>query len=178
MQKVILNRAGLYLPTPAQFPVKIPEEMEKPYFGHGDSAKPVNIWFWQGEGKDTPQVVKLLDTTGFKNKEERDAVKSGLTAKGVYDKGTWRVVMKRPLVTGEKDKDIQFVEGKFIPLAFAAWDGTNGEKGSKHTMTTWYWILLQPKTGMDIYFIPLIVAGVIVGGQLLWLASARKRKSS
>jgi len=161
-----------------QFPVKIPEEMEKPYFGHGDSAKPVNIWFWQGEGKDTPQVVKLLDTTGFKNKEERDAVKSGLTAKGVYDKGTWRVVMKRPLVTGEKDKDIQFVEGKFIPLAFAAWDGTNGEKGSKHTMTTWYWILLQPKTGMDIYFIPLIVAGVIVGGQLLWLASARKRKSS
>lgn len=161
-----------------QFPVEIPEEMEKPYFGHGDSAKPVNIWFWQGEGRDTPQAVKLLDTTGFKNKEERDAAKSGLIAKGIYDKGTWRVVMKRPLVTGEKDKDIQFVEGKFIPLAFAAFDGTNGEKGSKHTMTTWYWILLQPKTGMDIYYIPLIVAAVIVGGQLLWLASARKKKSS
>lgn len=161
-----------------QFPVKIPEEMEKPYFGHGDSAKPVNIWFWQSEGKDTPQVVKLLDTTGFKNKEERDAAKSGLTAKGAYDKGTWHVVMKRPLVTEEKDKDIQFVEGKYIPLAFAAFDGTNGEKGSKHTMTTWYWILLQPETGMDIYFIPLIVAALIVGGQLLWLASARKKKSS
>jgi DMSO reductase family type II enzyme heme b subunit len=159
-----------------QFPVAIPEEMEKPYFGHGDSAKPVNIWLWQSEGKDTPQTVKLLQATGFKNKEERDAAKAGLTAKGVYDKGTWHIVMKRPLVTGEKDKDIQFAEGKFIPMAFAAWDGTNGEKGSKHTMTTWYWILLKPETGMGVYLIPFIVIIVISGAEFLWLRSAQKKK--
>lgn len=159
-----------------QFPVTIPEEMEKPYFGHGDSARPVNIWYWKGERKDAPQVTKLLNATGFKNKEERDAVKAGLTAKGVYNKGTWRVVMKRPLNTGEKDKDIQFIEGKFIPMSFAVWDGSNGEKGSKHTMTTWYWILLKPEAGTSVYLIPLLVAALIVGGELLWLASVRKKK--
>lgn len=159
-----------------QFPVTIPEEMEKPYFGHGDGPKPVNIWYWKGERKDAPQVTKLMNTTGFKNKEERDAVKAALTAKGIYNKGTWRVVMKRPLTTGEKDKDIQFVEGKFIPMAFAVWDGSNGEKGSKHTMTTWYWILLKPEAGANVYLIPLIVIAVIIGGELLWLKSARKKK--
>lgn len=161
-----------------QFPITIPQEMEKPYFGHGDSAWPVNIWYWNGGEAGAAQVTKLLNTTGFKNKEERDFAKSGLIAKGVYDNGTWRVVMKRPLVTGEKDKDIQFLEGKSIPIAFAAWDGSNGEKGSKHTMTTWYWILLKPKTGINVYIIPLVVAAVIFGGELLWLASSRKKKSS
>ncbi|MBF8250866.1 MAG: hypothetical protein HW382_494 [Deltaproteobacteria bacterium] len=161
-----------------QFPVTIPLEMEKPYFGHGDAAWPVNIWYWNTGEAGASQVTKLLNATGFAKKDERDAAKAGLVTKGVYDKGTWRVVMKRPLVTGEKDKDIQFVEGRFTPIAFAAWDGTNGEKGSKHTMTTWYWILLKPKAGMSVYFIPLVVAGLVVGAELLWLASARKKKSS
>lgn len=159
-----------------QFPVTIPQEMEKPYFGHGDAAWPVNIWYWNAGTSGAAQVTKLLNATGFKNKEERDASKAGLTTKGVYDKGTWRVVMKRPLATGEKDKDIQFVEGKFTPIAFAAWDGTNGEKGSKHTMTTWYWILLKPKAGMNVYVVPIIIMLVVFGAELLWLRSASKKK--
>ena len=161
-----------------QFPVTIPQEMEKPYFGHGDAAWPVNIWYWNTGEAGASQVTKLLNGTGFANKEDRDAAKAGLITKGVYDNGTWRVVMKRPLVTGEKDKDIQFVEGKFTPIAFAAWDGTNGELGAKHTMTTWYWILLKPKTGISVYLIPLLIAGVVVGGEMLWLRSSRKKKSS
>lgn len=161
-----------------QLPITIPTEMEKPYFGHGDPAWPTNIWYWNAGAAGASQTTKLLNTIGFKNKEERDAVKDGLATKGIYDNGTWRVVMKRPLATGEKDKDIQFVEGKFTPIAFAAWDGSNGEKGSKHTMTTWYWILLKPKAGMSVYLIPLAVAGIIFGGELLWLASSRKKKSA
>lgn len=161
-----------------QFPVTIPQEMEKPYFGHGDAAWPVNIWYWNTGEAGAAQVTKLLNGTGFANKEERDAVKAGLATKGVYDNGTWRVVMKRPLATGEKDKDIQFAEGKFTPIAFAAWDGSNGETGAKHTMTTWYWILLKPKTGISVYLIPLLIAGIVVGGEMLWLMSSRKKKIS
>ncbi|MBI5286421.1 MAG: c-type cytochrome [Deltaproteobacteria bacterium] len=156
-----------------QFPLTIPEEMEKPYFGMGDSTKPVSIWFWKSErlvpagsnqGKDTPQTAKLLNASGFKKIEEKDTRKAGLTSVGVYNKGTWRVVMKRPLTTGESD--IQVEEGKFIPIAFAIWDGTNGEKGSKYTMTTWYWLFLKPSAGMKVYVIPLIVAIAIFGGEL------------
>lgn len=159
-----------------QFPVIIPEEMEKPYFGMGDSTKPVIIWQWKSGKKDSPESVKLITSNGFQKIEQRDAGKGGLKATGAYNNGTWRVVVKRLLTTEEKGKDIQFVEGKFIPLAFAAWDGSNGEKGSKHTMTTWYWILLKPKTGASVYIVPFLVIAVIVGGEFLWLRSARKKE--
>ncbi|OGQ48201.1 MAG: hypothetical protein A2W63_03890 [Deltaproteobacteria bacterium RIFCSPLOWO2_02_44_9] len=158
-----------------QLPVTIPEEMEKPYFGMGDSAKPVNIWQWKGGKTDAPESVKLLNANGFAKTEARDAAKGGLKATGAYSNGTWRVVMKRPLATEEKDKDIQFVEGKYTPIAFAAWDGTNGETGSKHVMTTWYWLLLKPATGSSVYIIPLIVALVVFGGEFLLVRSAGKK---
>lgn len=159
-----------------QFSVTIPEEMEKPYFGMGDSAKPVNIWQWKGGKKDSPESVKLINANGFQKIEQRDAAKAGLKASGAYNNGTWRVVMKRPLTTGEKDKDIQFAEGKFIPLAFAAWDGSNGETGSKHVMTTWYWVQLKPSTSKTIYIIPLIVALMVFGGELFLVRSSGRRK--
>ena len=50
-----------------------------------------------------------------------------------------RVVMKRPLVTGEKDKDIQFVEGRFHASRCLLHGMAPTAKGSKHTMTTWYY---------------------------------------
>lgn len=158
-----------------QFPVTIPEEMEKPYFGMGDAARPVNVWSWKSEKKDAPQAAGLMNATGFEKTEQRDANKAGLTAAGVYNKGTWRVVMKRSLKTGEKDKDIQFEEGKFIPIAFSIWDGTNGEKGSRHTMTTWYWLFLKPEAGAYVYAMPFIVAVLVFGGCVL-LARSSQRK--
>lgn len=158
-----------------QFPVDIPVGMEKPYFGMGDAAHPVNIWFWKGGTSEKPQSVSLFNSKGFADKEGRDAAEIGLQAKGMYDNGTWRVVMKRPLVTSDAEKDIQVVEGKFIPIAFAAWDGSNSEKGSKHTMTTWYWLFLKPAAGARVYIIPLIVVAVIVAGELWWARSATRK---
>ncbi len=158
-----------------QFPVTIPEEMEKPYFGMGDSAKPVNIWQWKSGKTDAPEGVKLLNAKGFQKIEQRDAAKAGLKGTAVYNNGTWRVVMKRPLATEEKDKDTQFVEGKYTPIAFAVWDGSNGESGSKHAMTTWYWLLLKPGTSKSVYIIPVIVALLVFGGELFLVRSARKK---
>ena len=155
-----------------QLPVTIPEEMEKPYFGMGDGSHPVNVWHWKsGTSKDT-QSVKVMDATGFKNIKARD--KSSVTAKGSYNKGTWKVMMTRPLKTDNKD-DMQFEEGRFTPIAFATWDGTNKEKGSKHTITTWYWILLKPPTGSKVVFIPLLVAGIVLGAELLIARSVQKK---
>lgn len=159
-----------------QFPVTLPEEMEKPYFGMGDAAKPVNIWQWKSGKKDSPESVKLANANGFQKIEQRNAAKAGLKASGSYNNGTWRVVMKRPLTMEEKDKDVQFVEGKYTPIAFAAWDGSNGESGSKHVMTTWAWLLMKPATPKSTYFIPIIVALVVFGGEVLVARSASKKR--
>lgn len=159
-----------------QLPVVIPKEMQKPYFGMGDAANPVNIWHWKSGTKDAAETVALMNSKGFKEIEKRDAASVGLQAKASYVDGTWRVLMYRPLTTAAPEKDIQFAEGRFIPVAFAAWDGSNNsEKGSKHTMTTWYWLLLKPATGAKPLITGLIVFGLFLSG-LLWWARGASRK--
>jgi DMSO reductase family type II enzyme heme b subunit len=158
-----------------QLPVIIPKEMEKPYFGMGDAVHPVNIWHWKSGTKDATESINILNGKGFKDIEKRDASDIGLQAKSSYIDGTWKVLMYRPLTTSAPEKDIQFTEGRFIPVAFAAWDGSNNsEKGSKHTMTTWYWLLLKPATGYKPLFTALMVMGLFAGVLLWWARSAKK----
>ena len=159
-----------------QWPVVIPSDMQKPYFGMGDVARPVNVWHWKSGTKGTPESISLLSSRGFKEIEKRDAAAIGLTAKGSYEEGTWKVLVYRTLATPEPGKDIQFVEGKFIPVAFAAWDGSNNsEKGSKHTLTTWYWLLLKPATGSRPFVMALVVTLLVAGGLIWWARSAARR---
>lgn len=154
-----------------QWPVVIPEGAEKPYFGMGDAARPVNLWQWKSGAKGGAESVHLANAKGFGDLKPREAAKVGLTAKGVYAKGSWKVVMSRPLTGGEKGQDIQFAEGKFIPIAFAAWDGSNGESGSKHTMTTWYWLLLKPAASQRPLWMALLAALVVGVGLVGWARS-------
>lgn len=162
-----------------QLPVTIPKEMAKPYFGMGDANNPVNIWHWKSGAKDATETVNILNSRGFKEIEKRDASGVGLKAKASYSDGTWKVLMYRPLTTAAPEKDIQFTEGKFIPIAFAAWDGSNNsEKGSKHTMTTWYWLLLKPATGSKPLISALMVMGLFAAGLLWWARSATKKPAA
>ena len=148
-----------------QFPVEIPAGMEKPYFLMGSEAKPVNLWRWSAGTTEKPESVALIDAAGITRQQQRDG--SGLEAKGSYKDGTWRVAMIRPLATNETAKDIQFRKGRFIPIAFFNWDGSNSEQGTKHTLTTWYWLLLAPEAGSKPLLAAIIVA-LLVGGLLVW----------
>ena len=110
--------------------------------------------------------------------EERDVAGPGLSAKGLYREGTWSVAMVRPLATGDPERDIQFEEGRFTPIAFAAWDGSNSETGSKHTMTTWYWLLLAPAAGSKPFLAGLIAMVLLAGGEFWWLRSATRKRAA
>ena len=160
-----------------QFPVSIPAGMEKPYFIMGDAARPVNSWQWHSGTTQAPAGVRLLDGRGAGDVVERDAARAGLQAKASYKAGTWRVVMTRPRAA-DPEKDIRFVAGRFIPIAFSAWDGSNGEAGSKHTLTTWYWLLLKPPTGARPVLMALLVILLVAAGEFWWLRSAAKGRST
>jgi DMSO reductase family type II enzyme heme b subunit len=160
-----------------QFPISIAGGSEKPSFAMGDKKRPVNIWYWNGQSIKEPQAVRLINAAGFVNIVEREPGEAGLEAAGSYSLGTWRVVMRRPLRTQTVKDDIQFAEGTYIPIAFAAWDGSNFEEGSKHVLTTWYWLILEPVTGAGLYIWPVFIGLVVAGGELLWLRSARKRQT-
>lgn len=158
-----------------QLPVTIPKGTEKPYFIAGGEGNPVNLWQWTSPSMNTPEVAKLMNATGFANIEERDANASGLSMTSAYANGTWRVVMTRPLVTENVESDLQFEEGRFIPIAFSNWDGSNSEAGSHHGLSTWYWLLLKPDAGAKPIIFSLVVAGLILGFLLWWARGARRR---
>ena len=156
-----------------QLPVEIPKGMEKPYFGMGDAAHPVTLWQWKSGTTNAPERVALMNSKGFGTIEKRDAEAAGIRAKSSYRDGTWRVVMRRALATSDPKNDVQFVEGAFIPVAFAAWDGSNGETGSRHTMTTWYWLLLEPPKSNRPLLAAVAAFLVVLGGQMWWARSAK-----
>jgi DMSO reductase family type II enzyme heme b subunit len=159
-----------------QLPVSIPEGAKKPYFIRGDAALPVNLWQWSSGTTDEAESVSLVNAGGLENMEDRDAAAIELTAKGAYGKGTWRVVMTRPLAAGAAETDLQFTEGAFIPVAFSAWDGSNAEAGTKHTLTTWYWLLLEPPTGAKPFIVGIAMMLLIVLGEFWWVRSAAARR--
>jgi DMSO reductase family type II enzyme heme b subunit len=159
-----------------QLPVEIPDGTAKPYFIRGDAVRPVNLWQWAGGTTEAPESVSLINARGLSDMEERDAAAVGLIATGSYSNGTWRVVMTRPLSAGDPENDVRLVEGRFIPIAFSAWDGSNGETGTKHALTTWYWLLLEPPTGLRPYIVGFVVALLIVAGEVWWARSAARRR--
>ncbi len=160
-----------------QLPVVIPKGMGKPYFGMGDAANPVTLWQWKSGTTERPQGFHLYSAKGFEDVSERDAASVNLQGGSIFVDGTWRVLMRRPLKAGDPGNDIQFEEGRFIPIAFAAWDGSNGEKGSQHTMTTWYWLLLKPATGSKPLFAAIAVA-LMLGAALLWWGRAAAKRNA
>jgi len=161
-----------------QLPLVVPEGMEKPYFGMGDPAHPVNIWHWKSGTTTSPESISLINSRGFGDLQQRDAAAAGIQAKGSYQKGTWRVVMRRALATSDPDQDIQIVEGRFIPMAFAAWDGSNSEAGSRHTLTTWYWLLLKPPASAMPVLSAVAVFVLILLLELWWARSAAQRRAA
>ncbi len=159
-----------------QLPVKIPEGTQKPYFINGDVSNPVNLLSWRSGSVDEKESVSVANATGSENIDFRADDSMALSATSAYKDGTWRVVMKRPLTTSDGEKDLQLVEGRFIPIAFANWDGSNSETGTKHTRTTWYWMLLKPADSAQPYIFALVVAGIIFGGLVWWARSAGRPK--
>jgi cbb3-type cytochrome c oxidase subunit III len=161
-----------------QLPVVIPTEMEKPYWGMGDATHPVNIWHWKSGTTKAAESVSLANAKGFADIEKREIGDTGLQASSSYDNGTWRVLFTRALATGDVENDLQFEGGKFIPVAFAAWDGSNSEAGSKHTMTTWYWLLMKPAPSSKPLILALLIAGLLFGGLVWWARGAQKNSNA
>ncbi|MCZ7562862.1 MAG: hypothetical protein M5U08_02825 [Burkholderiales bacterium] len=93
----------------------------------------------------------------------------------------WRRHLARsdaaPLAAADPQNDIAFVEDAFIPIAFAAWDGSNGENGSRHTLTTWYWLMLEPPRSSRPLVAAFAVLLLVAGGEAWWARSAARRSS-
>jgi DMSO reductase family type II enzyme heme b subunit len=160
-----------------QFPVAAGEGQERPYFLYGQPERPVVLWHWKADGNEDPKQrtpVEVVSATGPKNPlvpmpEESQTV----LGKGVYQDGRWKLVMVRPL-TG-KGKDISFVVGRPIPIAFYAWDGSNGEQALMMSLSSWFYLILEAPIPATVYLYTLLAILGGFGAEVLLVRWARNR---
>lgn len=153
-----------------QFPTKIPEGQERPFFLMGDDARPVYLLKWSSE---SPAPLEINAWGVKKQKVQAQPQVRGLA---VYHQGQYRLLVVRPLSTPDKEDDIQFEAGRYIPVAFMAWDGSNGETEGKMALSSWYYFLLEPRPSSRQWLFPPLAALVAVG--LEFLIRVRVRKAS
>ena len=155
---------ALAVEFPAQLPTGDPAERgaggERPYFVFGDSTHPVNLWYWSA----------ATNAVEERNARGAGSVTSQATqnAQGMasFTDGENALIVRRALNTSDAE-DVQFETGEFIPIAFMAWDGWQGEQDANGAISSWYLIYLEkPVPPINYIWIPV---AVIVTGLLEWL---------
>ena len=156
-----------------QFPVKVPQgpTAPKPYFLWGGRL-PVYLWHWKASA---PEQVTELTAKGINNAEVQ-AVQSDIQAQGTYTTGQYNLWVKRALKTDDK-KDLQIEPGVFVPIAFSAWDGANGDVDAKRVISSWYTFVLEPVPSSRRFIYPPLVALLSVGALFGLRGFVRRRNS-
>ncbi len=162
-----------------QFPVRIPEGADRPYFFLGQPGKSVNLWRWNAdwsEDSSRKTAAEELNATGAKNPiVPQPAEGQEVTSKGVWNNGRWKVVVVRPLKTRDQKSDIQFEAGKMIPLALHAWDGWKGEQGLQMAISSWQFLVLEVPTPPLVYLYTVLSILFGVAAEILLIRWARSR---
>lgn len=150
-----------------QTPLELDDGPARPAFYHGDRTRPVSQMYWRADGESAVYVAR---GTRFRAKASKapDAM-----AKGEWREGTWRVMFRRPL-DGIGKTMPAITPGRFIPIAFANWDGSNGERGSRHTLTGWNWLLLREEPRATLWFYPALAFIALAAGQWAFARALRR----
>lgn len=153
-----------------QFPAAIPSGRERPYFLMGDSRRPVYLWEWSSTGGATEARA-----TGLGSASTVDG--AGLAASAEWEAGAWTVVLGRDLLAGDSATTLALRPGVAIPIAFSAWDGSNGESGTQMAVSSWYSIYLEEPTSPTVYVSPLLAVLMTAGVGVLVVWRAQRREA-
>jgi len=159
-----------------QFPAKWQEitPPEKPRYLFGEEKRHMDIWKWEADG-----TLKAYTGSGWdKPLDERMGATGDLKlVKGEFKEGRWTVIMNRTLQTDDKDNDVQFDTGRYIPTVFFAWDGHNGDAGLKMAVSAFYYTILQPPVPIEAKIYPVLMAvGMIIAEGWILRRRASKKK--
>jgi DMSO reductase family type II enzyme heme b subunit len=155
-----------------QFPVTLNKGTKKPYFVAGDAKLPVNLWTWKTEAGSFIES----NSRGIDQETIQADTSQALKGSGKYNNGQYQVVMKRSLKTADAENDLQVVGDTFIPVAFHAWDGSNGETLTKRAISHWYFVLLASEIDPKLYAYPVGVFVLVVGALLGLQGKLRKNQ--
>jgi len=153
-----------------QFPPRISDDAERPFFLGGDTRRPVHAWRWASD-PDQLQVGRLNGLGRFTAGPAGD-----VTHAAVWDNGAWHVQFTRPLVPGDTTAAPSFRTGVAIPFAFYAADGSNGETAMRGSVGAWYAIYLDTPTPPRVYVAPAATMLLTAGLGVLVVVTAQRRE--
>jgi len=87
--------------------------------------------------------VEDLTAEGFGTLKARPRVDQKVFAVGAYATGSYRVLFRRALDGGAKES-VFLKPGKTVPIAFAIWNGSAGDRDGKKSVTIWQQLVVAP----------------------------------
>lgn len=90
-----------------------------------------------------PTGAESLTAHGFGTLGKRPFADQGVRAKGIWQRGYYQVVFRRPLKQ-EGEQAILLEPGKKISIGFAVWDGAAGDRNGQKSVTIWHTLELEP----------------------------------
>ena len=139
-----------------------------------DITKSVDLWKWEDDG-----TVKAYTGQGWNDLTLRPVSSQRIKAEGAtFQDGKWSLILKRSLTTDDKENDVQFEIGRYIPIAYFAWDGSNGETDLKMGLSTWSYFILEPPMPRTAFVYPPIAAVLVVGIEFWIYTKFRNNKSN
>ena len=84
-----------------------------------------------------------LTAQGVGTLRARPRADQAVQARGLYGTGTYRVVFRRAL-QGQGEQAVTLVPGHTVPISFAVWNGSAGDRDGKKSVTIWQDLVLGP----------------------------------
>ena len=89
------------------------------------------------------RAVHELNAAGFGSLTSQPETAQSVRGVGVWDNGVWKVVVVRRMKSTDR-RDADFQGGASVPLAFAVWDGSHGDRNGQKAVTNWNTLTLAP----------------------------------
>ncbi len=154
-----------------QFPLRLTEGLELPYFLAGGSQRPVYALQWTS----SPDEIHEGTAAGLGTFSASSGA-SELTHAAAFADGEWQLTFTRPLAPVDSTQALTLVTGRPIPIGFFAADGTSGEDHIRGAVSAWYSIYLDVPTPPSVYVAPLIAALLTAALGMLVVRRAQQRE--
>ena len=139
-----------------QFPAN---RSSRPPIAMGGQANRVNVWYW---GSDVGTQELLAGGAGSTTPFQNPAIDANASYRGSGGNGTWSVVYSRSLDAPSENRTAIDESGD-LDVAFAVWNGSNGERAGRKAVSEWYYFPMSGGPGGPPYQTLLwTVAGLAV----------------
>jgi mono/diheme cytochrome c family protein len=81
--------------------------------------------------------VEDANARGFGTFTSQTPSQQNVNGKGLWFDGHWSVLLVRDLKSKDAD-DVKFIPGKSVPVAFAVWNGQQGDRNGRKAISNWY----------------------------------------